>query len=195
LYVIARKAFLTKPKHTAEMLLGISKDVYAPAMKRPRRLPVPFDIIHRRIYSNNRCFYCGKLFRSERSREHVFPEWLQNQFGLADQMLTLLNRTMIPYRSLKVPCCRICNNVHLSQLENRVKRLLFEQTVEEARDHLDQIFIWVTKILLAIVYAERLLPFSRRHPSGNFPIELKQAAQLQREADGRGWPRRAWCRP
>jgi hypothetical protein len=25
------------------------------------------------------------------------------------------------------------------------------------------------------------------------PIELKQAAQLQREADGRGWPRLAWC--
>jgi hypothetical protein len=114
-------------------------------MKSPRRPPAPFDIIHRRIYSNNRCFYCGKLFRSERSREHVFPEWLQNQFGLADQTLTLLNRTTIPYRSLKVPCCRICNNVHLSQLENRVKRLLFEQTVEEARVHLDQIFIWVTK--------------------------------------------------
>jgi peptidoglycan hydrolase CwlO-like protein len=29
----------------------------------------------------------------------------------------------------------------------------------------------------------------------HFPIELKQAAQLQREADGRGWPRLAWCRP
>ena len=146
-------------------------------MKSPRRPPAPFDIIHCRIYSNNRCFYCGKLFRSERSREHVFPEWLQNQFGLADQTLTLLNRTTIPYRRLKVPCCRICNNVHLSQLENRVKRHLFEQTVEEARVHLDQIFIWVTKILLAIVYAERLLPFSRRHPSGK-PILPTRAVGL-----------------
>jgi hypothetical protein len=99
---------------------------------------------------------------------------------LADQTLTLLNRTTIRYRSLKVPCCRICNNVHLSQLENRVKRLLFEQTVEEARVHLDQIFIWVTKILLAIVYAERLLPFSRRHPSGKpiLPRELWDSFQM-----------------
>ena len=31
--------------------------------------------------------------------------------------------------------------------------------------------------------------------SAAFPIKLKQAAQLQREADGRGWPRLACCRP
>jgi hypothetical protein len=28
-----------------------------------------------------------------------------------------------------------------------------------------------------------------------FPIKLKQVAHLQREADGRGWPRLACCRP
>ena len=53
-------------------------------MKDPRRLSPPFDIIHRRVYTNNRCFYCGKRLRSDRSREHVFPEWLQNKFALAD---------------------------------------------------------------------------------------------------------------
>jgi hypothetical protein len=28
-------------------------------------------------YSNSRCFYCGKLVRGRKSREHVFPGWLQ----------------------------------------------------------------------------------------------------------------------
>jgi peptide/nickel transport system substrate-binding protein len=31
--------------------------------------------------------------------------------------------------------------------------------------------------------------------SADLPIKLKQAVQLQREADGRGWRRLAWCRP
>jgi hypothetical protein len=147
----------------------------------PHPLPSPFDIIHRRIYTSNRCFYCGKRLRSERSREHVFPEWLQTKFGLAYQSLTLLNGTTIPYRSLKVPCCKTCNNVHLSQLENRVKRLLFERPVQETSRHLDQIFIWATKILLSIVYAERLLPLNRRYPKGKriLPRELRESFQMR----------------
>src|ERR1700730_18899471 len=63
-------------------------------------------------------------------------------------------------------CCKTRNNVHLSQLENQMKTLLFERSVQEARQHLDQVFIWIIKILLAIVYAERLLPLSRRYPTG-----------------------------
>jgi hypothetical protein len=143
-------------------------------MKRPHPLPSPFDIIHRRIYTSNRCFYCGKRFRNERSREHVFPEWLQTKFGLAYQSLTLLNGTTIPYRSLKVPCCKTCNNVHLSQLENRVKTLLFERPVQETSQHLDQTFIWATKILLSIVYAERCshsivgIPKENEYCRGNY---------------------------
>lgn len=149
-------------------------------MKRPRRLPVPFDIIHRRIYSNNRCFYCGKLFRGAKTLEHVFPLWLQRKFELTSQSLTLLNRTTIPYRSLKVACCKKCNGVHLSKLENRAKSLLFECPIREAKSHLDQLFIWSAKILLAIVYAERLLPFSRRHPRGAriLPSELWNSFQM-----------------
>ena len=149
-------------------------------MKRPHPLPLPFDIIHRRIYTSNRCFYCGKRLRSERSREHVFPEWLQTKFGLAYQSLTLLNGTTIPYRNLKVPCCKTCNNVHLSQLENRVKTLLFERPIKDVSKNLDQVFIWATKILLAIVYAERLLPLSRRYPKGRriLPRELWDSFQM-----------------
>ena len=116
-----------------------------------------------RIYSGKRCFYCGQLLRGSRTREHVFP---QKRFGLADQYLTLLNGTQIPYRQFTVPCCPTCNNVHLSKLEKRVQSLLFESPIAVARRDLKDIYIWANKILLGIVYAERLLPLSRRYPKG-----------------------------
>jgi hypothetical protein len=96
----------------------------------------------------------------------VFPLWLQRMFNLGDQKLTLLNGTTIKYRNLKVPCCAGCNSVHLSQLENEVKRLLFDAPLSEARQNLENIFLWASKILIAIVYAERLLPLRRRYPKG-----------------------------
>jgi hypothetical protein len=43
--------------------------------------------------------------------------------------------------------------------------------------------------LLVYTVVKRLLPL------WDFPIKLKQAVQLQREADGCDWPRPAWCRP
>jgi hypothetical protein len=149
-------------------------------MRRLRRPPPPFDIINRRIYTKNRCFFCGKLMRNARSREHVFPRWLQKKFQLENQKLTLLNGTTIPYRRLTVPCCARCNNVHLSQLESQVKSLLFDRPLSEARQHLDKFFIWVTKIFLGIVYAERMLPLRQRHPRGKpiLPLELRDQFRM-----------------
>ena len=132
---------------------------------RPKRQQSLY-ILSERIYSGKRCFYCGVLLRGNRTREHVFPRWLQERFGLADKHLTLLNGTTIPYRQLTVPCCATCNNVHLSKLEMRVRKLLFDSTITAARRDLKDIYIWTNKILLGILYAERLLPLNRRYPKG-----------------------------
>src|ERR1700704_1590776 len=123
-------------------------------------------LLSERIYSGKRCFYCGRPLRGNRTREHVFPRWLQERFGLANQHLTLLNGTLIPYRQLTVPCCQTCNNVHLSKLEKRVQTLLFDSSIAAARRDLKDIYIWASKILLGILYAERLLPLNRRYPRG-----------------------------
>lgn len=133
-----------------------------------------------RIYSGKRCFYCGKLLRGNRTREHVFPLWLQKRFHLADQHLTLLNGSLIPYRQLTVPCCSTCNNVHLSKLERRVQRLLFESPIAVARRDLKDIYIWANKILLGITYAERLLPLNRRYPKGRavLPSEMRDMFRM-----------------
>lgn len=130
--------------------------------------------IRDRIYSQRRCFYCGKLLRHDATREHVFPRWLQERFELPHQRLTLLNGTQIPYRQLTIPCCSTCNNVHLSQLESRVQQVLLRGSLSEARRNLPSVHVWITKIMLGIIYAERSLPLNRRHPRGRriYPREI-----------------------
>lgn len=137
-------------------------------------------ILTERIYSGKRCFYCGSLLRGNRTREHVFPQWLQRRFGLADQRLTLLNGSLIPYRQLTVPCCPTCNNVHLSKLERRVQKLLFETKIADARRDLRDIYLWASKILLGIIYAERMLPLNRRYPKGRpiLPREMRDVFNM-----------------
>src|SRR6266542_1945856 len=67
------------------------------------------------------CFLCGvRLGRLNRSDEDVIPRWVQREFQLGDQQIETFNHTFIKYRELKIPCCRKCNNEHLSRLEQLV---------------------------------------------------------------------------
>ncbi|MFA5667537.1 MAG: hypothetical protein WC944_11170, partial [Candidatus Cloacimonadaceae bacterium] len=81
------------------------------------------------------------------SDEHVYPRWLQKEFNLWDQHLTLLNGTDIVYRNLKIPCCLKCNNDYLNKrIEKRI-----EEAVKggyEKFKELDEsiIFKWLNKI-------------------------------------------------
>lgn len=142
-------------------------------MPRKKPVPKPFRALNRRLNSRNRCFYCGQLLRDKASKEHVFPKWLQEKFGLRNQTIHLLNGTTIQYSKLTVPCCHRCNTVHLSKLENRVKRYLFSEPIAVARKHSADLLIWSMKILLGIIYAERLLPWQRSKPRGRRIIPSK----------------------
>jgi hypothetical protein len=145
-------------------------------------LPQPFDVIHRKIYSDNHCFYCGTPVKPKESRtkEHVFPQWLQDQFDLRHKQLNLPNGTAIQYTKLTVPCCVACNTVHLSKLEKRVKRYLFKEPISVAREHADDVFTWICKIFIGIIYRERLLPNDRRRPADGpiLPDEFWNAFQM-----------------
>lgn len=145
-----------------------------------KRPPKAFRPIDNRIYSRNRCFFCAELLRDKNSREHVFPKWLQEKFKLWDQTIHLLNGTTIQYAKLTVPCCKPCNTTHLSKLENRVKKHLFEEPLSVARRNSPDIWIWVMKILLGIVYAERILPLRRSKPAGRriLPLEMKDSLRM-----------------
>lgn len=81
-----------------------------------------FKDLEEHTYTADKCFLCGTvLTKTNKTEEHVIPKWLQHRFNLWDQKLTLLNGSLIPYRSLIVPCCFQCNNIHLKPFEDKIK--------------------------------------------------------------------------
>jgi len=124
-----------------------------------------FDLLENRTLTDSICFLCGiSLDESSISREHVFPLWLQHQCGLLDQRLTLLNRTLIPYRDLVIPCCKECNSEHLSGLESRVRSGLFSDDFRSHPSLYDDLSLWTIKIFFGILFKEVQLLLDRRDP-------------------------------
>jgi len=109
------------------------------------------------------CFLCGLALDAERaSDEHVIPKWIQERYDLWDQRLTLLNRTSIPYRQLKIPCCKTCNSEHLNRIETEVQKAC-DSGVDAVRA-LPRVtlFLWAGKILYGLLYREHLFSWNRR---------------------------------
>ena len=120
-------------------------------------------VSNRRI-GNTVCFLCGsKLNKQNRSDEHVIPTWVQHRFSLQNQRLILLNGTSIPYRQLKIPCCKKCNTKHLSQIES-VVRDASGKGASYLRTKQNVLFFWLSKILYGLVFKEHMLFFDQKNP-------------------------------
>lgn len=136
----------------------------------------PFDSM---TFTYDRCFLCGELLDEENSsEEHVFPKWLQHKFNLWEKELTLLNRTNIKYKLLKIPCCKKCNNEYLSgKLEKKIKNAVdggYEEFIK-----LDEkiIFQWLLKLSYGMLFKELSLNIDLRNPNNGkiiTPELLKQ---------------------
>ena len=108
--------------------------------------------------NDNHCFLCGELLsKKNRSDEHVIPEWIQREHNLWDKKLALLNHTLIPYRQLKIPCCRKCNNESLSQMENEISKFLKRKFESPTKQDEYKLFQWASKILYGLLYKEMSL--------------------------------------
>jgi hypothetical protein len=120
------------------------------------------------------CFLCSAPLRSRnRSDEHVFPKWLQNKFNLWNQRLDLINLTNIPYRQLTIPCCKTCNNVHLSKMEDIIRAAVEAGPNAVAKLLPSTVYMWLSKIFYGILYRESLLRADRR--GNKRPIVPKEA--------------------
>ena len=119
------------------------------------------------------CFLCSAPLRSKnRSDEHVFPKWLQNRFNLWNQRLDLINQTSIPYKQLTIPCCKTCNNEHLSKLENTMGEAVAQGPEAVGQLPPATVYMWLSKIFYGILYRENLLRADRRR--GKRPIVPKE---------------------
>ena len=128
--------------------------------------PKLFDAFQDNNFGRDRCFLCGKKLNSQnQSDEHVFPKWLQERFNLWDKELILLNGTSIPYRQLKIPCCKTCNGEYLSTIERRVCEASKSNAQEVRGLGKEVLFQWLGKIFYGLLYKEFLLPLKRSKPS------------------------------
>ena len=131
-------------------------------------------------FDDDSCLLCGKEC-SIKTKEHIFPKWLQHRFNLWDQTLEISNGTTIPYRYLTVPCCSECNNIHLSKMEEKFKELVDKNFRNLSQDDEKVIFQWTAKILYATRYKELSLLIDRAKPDlGKIlsPYELESYSTL-----------------
>ena len=124
------------------------------------------DLFLNQALDPTRCFLCGAAVGAgQRSREHVFPEWMQHEFSLWNQKLTLLNHTTIPYRQLVITCCKICNNEILSQLEDEVKSAFIEGADAVRQLDPERLFLWLAKFYYGLLFRDLTLAVERSDPS------------------------------
>ena len=125
----------------------------------------------------NHCFLCGvEIHSNNKSKEHVFPSWLQRHLGLSSDKLTLLNGTKHSYGGMTVPCCLQCNTVDLRAIE-----LIVEKAVKAGIagvESLDKslLFLWLTKIHYAIRFFELSKP---KNPANNRKSPLTSQSDLE----------------
>jgi len=124
-----------------------------------------FKQIEEHTFTSDKCFLCGcQLTKGNKTEEHVIPKWLLNKFNLWNEKITLLNKTLLPYRQLTIPCCFQCNNIHLGPLEDKVLEA-FDKGFENFKI-LDQqtLFLWLGKIYFGLMYRELFLVADRKTP-------------------------------
>jgi hypothetical protein len=144
----------------------------SPTVAKPRSL---FHAVENRRFGRSICFLCGKrLSVKTRTDEHIFPKWLQYRFSLWNRQLTLLNGTNIPYRRLTIPCCRECNTIHLSAIEDKVSTATLKGPKAVAALDALTLFLWLSKIFYGLLYKEFFL-VSNRKSGRRTPIVGKRA--------------------
>lgn len=120
------------------------------------------------------CFLCGEILTPKtKSKEDVIPKWVQRRFSLERHSLTLINRTSIHYGQIKVPCCRVCNNEHLSRLEGIVQTAVDKGYDAVRRLPKGFVFQWLAKIYVGLKYREIFLPANRADPTGPRILEKR----------------------
>jgi hypothetical protein len=137
-------------------------------------------LTRRRRFGHSTCFLCGCPLRTKnRSDEHIFPKWLQQRFNLWDLQLTLVNQTYISYKRLAIPCCTKCNNVHLSKIENYMRKAVEVGPHAVAKLNPIIAYLWLSKIYYGLLYREHLLKSDRKRNSKPIvPREVLQGLDL-----------------
>jgi hypothetical protein len=106
-------------------------------------------------HDRDSCFLCGvALTRLNRSKEHVFPEWLLHAFDLWNDQFTLPTGQRRQYRKLVIPCCSRCNNEALGRVESQIRRGVTGGYDAFRRLPKRVVYQWLAKILYEVLYLD-----------------------------------------
>lgn len=123
-------------------------------------------------FSNN-CFMCRiPLDASNRSDEHVFPQWLQGKYNLRTYRMSIPYDNKLSYGRYLVPCCKKCNNEKMSHWENHIKRAL--QEGYDGLVKLDENIIawWLTKIYYGNIIKELTVRKEVKNPESDMITDI-----------------------
>ena len=107
-----------------------------------------------------KCFACRRDMTkgdpkadSHVTKEDVFPKWLVKKWSLGRAGVDLLWGPWQGYPGILVPCCRICNNVYMSAVENRVSRAV--QSYDKFRRLKPaELALWSAKVAYGLLHFE-----------------------------------------
>src|ERR1700744_1184666 len=127
------------------------------------KLYQPFDTFN---FGNKTCFLGGETLQSTEEKIAVFPTWLMNRYGLADQPFKLLDESMATYKDLKIPCSAEINEAYLEPLEAEIAAA-FEVGYDAVKE-LDELklFQWAGRLLYGIVFHEVQMGIKLQHSKG-----------------------------
>jgi len=71
-------------------------------------------------FTGNNCFLCGQPV-TPADTIPVFPEWLMAKYNFGHQEILLLDKKIVTYSDLTLPCCSVCRQQYLEPLEQQVQ--------------------------------------------------------------------------
>ena len=129
----------------------------------PEQIYYPFKKFN---FNNRTCFLSGQPLSSEEEKIQVFPTWLMNAYGLADQPFKLLDESIATYKDLKIPCSATINEQWLDPGEAIIADA-FSKGYEglKALEPV-KLFQWAGKILYGIIFNEIQTGIKQQHSQG-----------------------------
>lgn len=114
-----------------------------------------YDPFHQMRFSGDICFLCGASITLA-DTVPVFPEWLMQHYKFADKQLLLLDKSVISYRDLTIPCCQSCRYNWVEPLEEQIKAAHAGGIVGFKALNERDIFLWLAKMFYGILVRELL---------------------------------------
>jgi hypothetical protein len=128
------------------------------------------------ICKGGACFICGATSEfHDFNDEHIVPRWVLRRYNLFNKQITLPTGELRKYGGYRVPCCRLCNSLLGSHVEEPVSNLLAGDYDEvkirlESLDAREILFVWLSLLFLKMHLKDSKVPVHKDRRQGSAVI-------------------------